>query len=264
MQRQAFTFVICMLLFGATDAAAQVGQPWTERFYFNLNGGFESSSASGLEDARTFRIYDEDGSLTASQNVDSGALIDFSVGARVWRNVTAGIGFHSGSNSSDGVFSGNIPNPLFFNRPRSFAGGISDLDRTESAVHLQFGYMLRLTDKIDVHVTVGPSFFTLKQDVISGIDFTEGAFPFNNVTVAVSANEQSESAVGANGGIDVAYRLIETGRWKIGAGLFLRYAGATADLTLLENVPGTALTPVRSIESDLGGLQFGLGARLRF
>jgi hypothetical protein len=264
MQRQALTFLVCvLLLIGAGEASAQMGQPWTERVYFNLNGGFASGSESGLEDARTFRIFDEDGAVTARTNVDSAGLIDISTGVRVWRNVSVGIGFHRGSSGTDGVYSGTIPNPLFFNRSRSFAGGVNGLERTEQAVHLQFGYMLRLTDKIDVHVLVGPSFFRVQQDVISAFDATEGDIPFSSVTVGAGTAERSDSTVGANAGVDIGYRIMEMGGMKLGGGLFIRYAGASADIPMLDNVFGIPLTP-NVVKSDAGGLQFGIGARLRF
>lgn len=265
MQRQALTSLVCALLvIGAGEASAQMGQPWTERVYFNLNGGFESGSTSEIEDARTFRIYDEDGVFTASTDVDSGGLIDVAAGVRVWRNVTVGLGFHRGSSGNDGIYGGTIPNPLFFNRSRSFAGGVSGLDRTQRAVHLQFGYMLRLTDKIDLHLLFGPSFFSLTQEVISGVDGTEGVFPFSTITVTPSTAERKDSKVGGNAGVDIAYRITEFGRAKLGAGLFLRYAGASADVEMIDNVFGIDDFPPNRVESDLGGFQFGIGARLRF
>jgi hypothetical protein len=42
---------------------------------------------------------------------------------------------------------------------------------------------------------------------------------------------------------------------KLGAGLFVRYSGTTAGIRVLGD---------SEIESDLGGLQVGFGARVRF
>src|SRR5688500_4682460 len=70
--RIALTVAVCVFLIaGASDAAAQVGQPWTDRGYVNLNAGFESTSGE-FTDARSFRLYDEDGSIRIAQAVDSG------------------------------------------------------------------------------------------------------------------------------------------------------------------------------------------------
>lgn len=253
MYRYVLTIAVSLLaIISARDATAQVGQPWTDRGYINLNAGFESTSGT-LTDATTVRIYDEDGSFNVTQPVDSGALFDVSGGVRVWRNFSIGLGYHRGANRSDGTVQGSVPHPLFFNRPRPIALTVNDLDRTEQAVHLQFGYMLGLTDRIDVHLAVGPSFFRLKQAAIGDVTFTEQS-PFTTVTAAASVVERSDSAPGFNVGADVAYRVYETGRMKVGVGLLIRYTGATANITVFRN----------EVSSDLGGLHVGFGGRLRF
>ena len=90
MHRRALTIAVCALcLAGAREASAQAVQDWTDRGYFNFNVGFESTSGT-LNDAVTFRLYDEDGTKGVDSAVDSGAFFDFSVGGRVWRNVSRG------------------------------------------------------------------------------------------------------------------------------------------------------------------------------
>jgi hypothetical protein len=66
--------------------------------------------------------------------------------------------------------------------------------------------------------------------------------------------EREDSPVGFNIGADVAYNLYTRDRIKVGAGLFLRYAGASADVVVLDDV----------VDSDVGGLQVGFGVRTRF
>ncbi len=132
MHRQAVTFAVCalLLILSARDAAAQLGgRPWTDRGYVNLNVGFESVSGE-LNDVTTFRQYDEDATLSIAQAIDSGSFVDFSGGARVWRNVSVGLGFHSGSTHSEAAIQGTIPHPVFFNRNRSLAVAVGDLTRS--------------------------------------------------------------------------------------------------------------------------------------
>jgi hypothetical protein len=268
MHRMTWTFALpLMLTLGAGSAAAQTPattqpttaqagpgpQAWLDRGYFNLNLGFETTSGT-LNDSGGFRLYEELGTKTVEHNVDSGSLIDFSVGARVWRNVSAGIGYHRGANSSEASGTASVPHPVFFNQNRNAVVAASELDRTESGVHLQVGYMLPLNEQLSVHVTGGPSFFRVEQDLIGDVSFSEQAFPFTNVNATPQVTQRSDSAVGINVGVDVTYNFLDTGDYRLGGGFFLRYAGASARLVVLENEKDT----------DVGGLQFGFGARVRF
>jgi hypothetical protein len=244
---------IAILMLSAAPASAQVGASWLDRGYFNFNVGFETSSGT-LNDATTFRLYDEDGTRTVEQNVDSGSFFDFSVGSRVWQNVSVGIGYHRGANSSEATAAVRVPHPLIFNRPREATVSASGLSRTEQAFHIQVGYMIPLNEELSVHVTAGPSFFRLKQEVLSDIAFTEVGPSFATVNGSGVTAERSDSVVGVNAGVDVSYKFWESDAYKLGGGVFLRYAGASARIPVIEN----------EVDTDVGGLQFGFGLRVRF
>jgi hypothetical protein len=244
--------VALLLISFAAPASAQVGPSWLDRGYFNVNIGFESTSGT-LTDSTTFTLYDESGTRTIEQNVDSGSFFDFSVGSRVWNNVSVGIGYHRGSNSSEASGTLSVPHPLIFNANRVASVAADDLQRTEQAFHIQVGYMIPVSEVLSVHVTAGPSFFNLNQEVLTDVTFTEQA-PFTTVNVSGVTGERSDSAVGVNAGVDVTYILSQSDAYNIGAGAFLRYAGASARITVLEN----------DVDTDVGGLQFGLGLRVRF
>ena len=250
------TLAVCaLLILSARDAAAQVGRPWTDRGYVNLNVGFESVSGE-LNDATTFRQYDEDATLSIAQAIDSGSFVDISGGARVWRNVSVGLGFHGGSTHSEAAIQGSIPHPIFFNRNRSVAASVGDLTRTEHAVHLQVGYLMPINDDLSIHFLVGPSFFSLHQDTIDAVSITEVGSPFTSVNATSAVAERTDSSTGFNIGVDISYIAIESGPLKVGAGLFIRYSGASADVGLLRNE--------HVVDSDVGGLQIGFGGRIRF
>jgi hypothetical protein len=253
MYQRFLIVTVCVLLAAsARDASAQAGQPWTDRGYFNLNVGFESGTGT-LTDDRLFDLYGERGTTAVAAGVDSGALLDFSVGSRVWRNVSVGIGFHRGGSSGDAAVASSVPHPIFFNQNRPSALNVTGLDRTERAVHLQFGYMIPVTEILHVHVFAGPSFFNLRQEVVSDVTFTESP-PFTTVAATPVIARQSDSATGAHIGVDVGYTFIENVNAKLGAGMFVRYAGATANILVLQNV----------VESSVGGFQIGFGARVLF
>ena len=238
---------------GQTTQAGTLWQPWIDRGYFNFNVGFETTSGT-LNDSVSFGLYDETGTKTVEQNVDSGSLIDFSLGARVWRNVSVGIGFHRGANSSEAAATASVPHPVFFNANRNAAVAASDLSRRESAFHLQFGYMIVLSDVLSVHAMAGPSFFRLRQDVLADISFSEQTFPFTAVNATGVIAERSDNVTGLNIGVDVMYLLYDSDAYRIGGGAFLRYSGASARIPVISN----------EVDSDVGGLQIGFGARVRF
>ena len=251
--RKALTAAVALVLIAiAAPASAQVTS-WTDRGYFNLNVGFETTSGT-LTDATTFTLYDEAGTRSLEQNVDSGSFFDFSAGSRVWENVTVGIGYHRGGNTSEAVSTASVPHPFLFNSNRSVSVAVGELDRTEQAFHIQVGYMIPINEEISVHVTAGPSFFNVSQDVLSDITITEQGFPFSTVNPTGVVEERSDSAVGVNAGVDVSYKFYDSDAYRIGAGFFLRYAGASARITVIEN----------DVDTDVGGLQFGFGARVRF
>jgi hypothetical protein len=264
MHRAKFMIVVgALLVFGRTEAtaqgtaagqASQMWQAWNERGYFNFNIAFETTSGT-LSDSVTFPIYDENGTKSVQQNVDSGSLIDFSVGSRVWRNVSAGIGYHRGSNTSEASATASVPHPLVFTSNRATAASASDLQRVESAFHIQFGYMFVFSEVLTVHATIGPSFFNLDQDVLADLTFSDPP-PHNVVTATPVIQERSDSATGINIGVDATYQLYDGGDYKAGAGVFLRYAGASARIRVLEGG--------NEVDSDVGGIQIGFGARVRF
>lgn len=254
MHRKALTIAVCALcLAGAREASAQPIQDWTDRGYFNFNIGFESTSGT-LNDDANFVLYDEPGTKEVQASVDSGAFIDFSVGGRVWKNVSAGIGFHREATTGQATAEASVPSPVVFLSNRPVAVSADDLKRSERAIHLQVGYMIPLNEKLTVHVFAGPSFFRLSQDVVGDLTFAEQA-PFTTVNATPTVVNRSDSVTGAHIGGDVSYVLYDTGTAKIGGGFFMRYAGATGRVTVLDS---------DEVESDLGGLQFGFGLRVRF
>jgi hypothetical protein len=246
---------VCAFLSASVrPASAQSIQQWIDRGYVNVNVAFDSGSGS-LNDSVTFRLYDDNGTKSVAAEQDSGSLFDFAVGARVWRNVSAGIGFHRGSTSDDALVTAVVPSPVSFTLPaRTATVTVSDLERTERAIHLQVGYMLPLNDKVDVLILGGPSFFHLTQDVVSDVTIAEVGSPFTAVNATPVVTERSHSVTGANIGADVTYKLRDTGTVAVGLGGFFRYSGAGASVIVMQT----------DVDSDVGGVQVGFGVRVRF
>lgn len=254
MRKHFVTLVVCGLIAAsAGQASAQVGSAWTDRGYATLNLATQTGSTD-LNGSTTFPLYEEQARLDTNGSAGNGPMFDFSAGARVWRNVSVGIAFHRVASQSDVELSGSIPHPLFFNRPRTLTQTLPDFERNENAVHLQFGYMIPVNEKLDVHVYAGPSFFRISQDVLADVVIGETGPPFTNVVTQPVVERQQESPVGGHIGADVSYKLYTVGMLKLGAGGFIRYAGASTEFEMLDT----------TIDSDVGGFQAGVGLRVRF
>jgi hypothetical protein len=112
--------------------------------------------------------------------------------------------------------------------------------------------MIPVSDKVEFGVSAGPSFWTVKQDFVSGVEITEGPPPFNTVDInSVTLVDESENAVGFNIGVDATYLVTR----RLGAGAFIRFAGASVDMPTAGG--GT-------VTLDAGGFQVGGGLRVRF
>lgn len=226
----------------ATSASAQTMQ-WTDKGYVSVNGGAQVGSHN-LESSSTFGLYDETATVTSTQKVKGGGFFDIGAAYRVWgKNLLAGVTFSHTSSAADVSLNASIPDPVFFDRPRTVATSQSGAKHTENVIHINAIWMIPVANKIDLGVFAGPSIFSIKQQAIGIPSVTE---PGPNVTTPL--NEIKKSSGGFNAGVDVQYMI----RPKWGVGGIARYtwgsatiAGATEKLTL-------------------GGFQIGAGARVRF
>jgi len=108
-------------------------------------------------------------------------------------------------------------------------------------------WLFPVTNEFDVTVAVGPSIFSVTQEI------TSVSVPPGTQTVAPSVASESKTAVGANIQVDGNYLLTKTRRFgaAFGAGVFIRYAGAKVDLPSVSDL-------------HVGGFQVGGGLRVRF
>jgi hypothetical protein len=247
MNRIALSALTLAALLWAAPAAAQMR--WTGRGIVTVNGGVQTSSQDVSTRAER-EVYEETAVFTSAQTVESGPVFDASARMRVWRNLLVGVGYSRFSHSASAAVTASIPNPLVFDLPRTLSTTVDGVDRTEQAIHVLASWMIPLTDKFEIAVSAGPSFFTVEQGYVEDVGFTEGAPPFTDVTFGTPAvTEAKESGVGFNAGVELTYLVTS----RIGVHVFGRYAGAKVDIPAVEG--GSV---------DAGGPQFGAGLRFRF
>ncbi len=239
-----------LLLAGASVAQAQM-LPWEGKGYVTFSFGVQMGSQTFTETS-TPVIYGENALITVPHSVDGGGLIDFSGGVRVWRNLAIGLGYSTMSSTETPTLTAQIPNPIIFNSPRSASASTGELEHKESAIHLQFLWMLPITNEFELALIFGPSFYNITQDFVGNLGITEGPPPFGTVTISsVEVLTQSERATGFAAGLDGTYLFTP----NVGAGAFMRYAGASADM---ETAGGGTVTV------SAGNFEIGVGARFRF
>jgi len=237
--------------FLGTPAADAQMRAWEDTAFISVNFGYQVGDRSFSETLPSVTIYGETATYGVNHESGEGGFFDISGGVRVWRNLAAGLGVTRFSTASGAAVTASIPHPLFFDRPRTGTFATSDLEHTQTGIHLQAVWVVPVTDQIDVSVFGGPSFFSVEQGLITSVTSAEIAAPFFAVAITGATSiTVSERAVGANVGVDITYLATE----RLGGGFFVRYAGASVD------IPAGG----GSQAIDVGGVQFGIGLRARF
>jgi hypothetical protein len=211
----------------------------------------------GLQPSRTLsevarpEIYGEAATITVDHEVGALPIIDVMAGFRVSGSLGIGVGFSRLGDSDSPAVSALVPHPFAFDQPRAATATADDLAHSETAVHIALLWMSPITEDFELTTMVGPSFYTVKQDVVGGLGLSEGA-GFSTVTInSVTTSSESESGVGFIAGLDGTYLVTPT----IGVGVFARFSRASVDIPVAGG--GT-------METTAGGFQVGAGLRFRF
>lgn len=235
--------LLCVALCAAAAPNAQAQTTWNDKGFANLSFGLQGGSGT-LGTATTFDIYDEAATVSTTQEIDGGAFFDLSAGYKVWRNLAVGLGYSRFSNSVDASLSAQIPDPVFFDRPRPVTATVSDLTHTQNAIHLMGVWVMPVTEELDVALSFGPTIFNVSQDLPGSLTVSEPGPTVGNINVS----SLKETTVGINLGVDVTYMVTP----RFGVGGLARYTRGSADFEGASD----SLT--------VGGFQVGVGVRARF
>jgi opacity protein-like surface antigen len=224
--------------------ATRVASPSYERVIVSVNASYLAASHT-FDDTRTFPLYQETARFTADYEVEARVGVDAGAFVRIWKGLAAGVAFTSYKDDRDIAVSGTLPHPFLFQHDRSIEGTAPGT-REENAVHLEAAFIVPLGAKFQAVVFGGPSFFTVKQSVVTDIDWDE-SFPYDTATFSSATVEtEEESKTGFNVGADVAYYFTK----NVGVGGIVRFSSTKVDFSLGE--------------VDAGGAMVGGGVRLRF
>jgi hypothetical protein len=262
--------VVCTVLLAPAPAGAQITAPapppgpapapvpayiedtvWRDKGFLDVNAGMRLTSSPFEEHISTI-IYSEPASISAPHAGSARwSLVDLAGGVRVWKSVGIGATYARFSVAEDVNVGARVPNPVLFNQTRS-ATKITPLERNEKAFHFHALYVRPVTPRIDVMLSAGPSVLQVSQDLVKGIELSEGDAPFTTVAIGnVLTVTRTERVIGLNFGIGGTYFMTPL----VGIGGTLRYV--TGSLAA-EQIDG------QSVDVPLGGFQLAFGARVRF
>jgi hypothetical protein len=227
-----------------TAPSAPAASSTAERAIVSINASYLTASRT-FDETRTFDLYGEQGSFTTDYDVEARLGFDAGVFVRVWQGLAAGVAFTTHKDDGDLVIEGSVPHPLVFNQPRAIEGSAPGT-REETGIHLQVAYIVPVNRKLRVVVFGGPSFFTVKQSVVTGISYDE-EYPFDEATFSgADVETEDEEKTGFNVGADVGYFFTP----NVGVGGIVRFSQAKVTFSLGE--------------VDAGGAMVGGGVRFRF
>ena len=243
--------IVSIAAFSVTIGLAAIAHAQApSRGFVVVNGGYQVTG-NDFNDGAVRREHAEDGRLDTTYVVKGGPSFDFAAGGILWRRLGVGVGASRFSVSTPAVLTGTVPHPFFFNQPRSVSGEAAGLKREELAINVQVRGVFPVGTKLQVMVFGGPSFFQVKQGVVSGFTIAE-SYPFDAATFrAATTTDSSVSKMGFNGGGDVAFFFAR----QVGVGATVQFAGTTVSLPSA----GGATQDVK-----VGGIKAGGGLRLRF
>ena len=258
--RTTVLLLVTLVLVGSSEVLAQ--SQWktlADRAYININGAFQGTTDRTFTGTLSEQLYDEPATYELTEGLSvGGSTFDVGFGARVWSNLAAGLAISSVSSSSTLSASGTIPHPLFFgkNRVNVPYQAPSAFSQSNLAYHVQFSWFVPFSDKFDVAIFAGPSFFAIdhRTGTLPVSIENSGSLGGDATLTQVSTQLVSGSATGVNAGIDVTYHLMELTGARVGAGFMARWSSGTVDLA----------TAGGSQSVNAGGVQIAVGARVRF
>jgi outer membrane protein with beta-barrel domain len=230
-----------------------------EKGWIDVNFGSAQSSQKDFTSAFTVELFSETGGLAAAYpKPNRGA--DFDFGGGFMFNPVFGIGLSvSGTAHEDPAgLAVTVPHPFFFDASTTASDITGDvLKRTEGAYHIQLAAVPLRTDRLVIRLFGGPSYFRVRQDLVSDISYVQVAPLFsraNDVTVTGwdGNSEVAGSGWGFNAGADLGVFFTRV----VGIGAVVRFTQANVDLA--DPLSETNVT------MKAGGLQVGGGIRLKF
>jgi hypothetical protein len=246
--------------FGLQAQDEGTGKRWEGRVFLSVNGGYQTLNPD-FNYVDTATMFLEEANAQVSYPEASGFGLDIGGGVRLVGNFGVGVTYTRYDRSDSATLTLELPHPIFFDEPG--VGTLSvPLERKESTIHIQAIYMIPILRQLQVGVFGGPSYFKCEQGLVENFYFDWSLNPDLSLNVELMDPEtinDVDELWGYNVGTDVNFLFNK----HIGFGGQVRYSDASHDAEnpLQAGRTGQSSDP---FPMEHGGLQFGLGLRLRF
>lgn len=249
-------FALSALILGglAVPAFAQT----SDRGWVDLSFGSASPSEVGQTYTFNTTIFAEPAAFSAAYPElprATGPLA--SVGFRVAGPVGIGLMATSLKYSYEVGLAATVPHPTLFNRTATgTATNLDEIERTDNAVDFSIAFQPPTPDQWRIRLFAGPTYFSVKQDFVQDIRFSQVATAAgaNTITITSYVRETVEkSALGFHAGADAAF-------------FFSRYFGIGATVRLNRGTIDIDEEPLSESPAELkvGSTIFAAGLRIRF
>jgi len=210
---------------------------------------FMGFTTETLTSTYTPTIYHEQASFVTAYEAKKGNSIDAALGYKFSSALGVEVGGSIASRDVAAAMTAAVPNPLLFGNPRQ-ASGSAGYKLKETDLYLNLLYTLEMKS-LAIDLFVGPCYVMSETTVVTGYTLTD-AYPYTQVSVAYASQAVKKNVIGFNAGIAAGYYFGNT----VGLVLSARFISAKAKFETATDVPG--------IEYKLGGLQAGVGLKIKF
>lgn len=220
-----------------------------ERGWITFNVG-SGTGVNGFTDTAQTPLYQETETITTNYpGGGPGVLVSGAGGYRVWRRLSAGVGFWHASHQGDATINASLPHPFFDNQPRAIEG-TTGFSHDETGIDVKVGWTAPLSPRVRLILSGGPSIVTVQSTLVTGVKYSE-AYPYDTAQfTSADTTTSSGNGVGVNAAADLVWLFSR----HVGAGAIVEYTHAHVNLS----VDG------RKVPVDAGGIQGGGGIRFVF
>jgi len=242
--------ILCALAVCLAGSAAQAQSLLgSDRGYLFGSIGTQPTSTD-VTRAVSVPVYEEVAVIGGSNTVKTDLVGDIGGAWGFGEHFFAGASFALSSGKDKVAITGQVPNPLYTDRPRTVAGETDEAEHVERTLHLNAIWRLNPGSRIQFSAFGGPSIIWAKQELASQVDVVEVGPPYTEVSADVTFAESKATVFGYNVGGDVTYMIGS----RLGATGFVRYTMGKAKFA----------TAGGEVEIDVGGTQLGDGVRWYF
>jgi hypothetical protein len=218
---------------------------------YSLRGSYFMgfTAEKNLTSTYTPTFYQEQASFVTSYEAKKGNTIDAALGYKFSPAFGVEVGGSVASRDVAAAITAAVPHPLLFNNPRQ-ATGSADFTLKETDLYLNLIYTFAMKS-LAIDLFAGPCYVMSEATVVTGYTVTD-AYPYTEVNVTYASQAVKKNVIGFDAGIAAGYYFGDT----VGLVLSGRYISAKAKIDTATDVPG--------VEYKLGGLQAGVGLKVKF